>query len=79
MRPASIAPSAAIGNSGMFGKQTAITWPMCKFKFLYKRMANAAEWSRNREYVYERPVIPHSWKMKRMKNVIELIVKWICH
>lgn len=60
MRPASIEPSAAIGNSGMLGKQTAITSPICKLNFVCNRIASAAEWSRNREYVYERPVIPHS-------------------
>lgn len=60
MRPASIEPSAAIGNSGMFGKHTAITSPICKFSFVCNRIASAAEWSRNFEYVYERPVIPHT-------------------
>lgn len=49
MSPASIEPSVAIGNSGMFGKHTAITSPICKFNLVCKRMASAAEWSRNWE------------------------------
>lgn len=65
MRPASIAPRAAIGNSGIFGKHTAITSPICKFSFVCKRIASAAEWSRRREYVYERPVMPHTWNSNR--------------
>lgn len=50
-RPASIEPSVVIAYSGMFGKQTAILSPIWKFNLVCKRIASAAEWSRNREYV----------------------------
>lgn len=60
LKPASIAPKIAIGNSGVFGKQMAITSFCFKLNSVCKRTAKAAELSRNSAYVYCRPVTPHT-------------------
>lgn len=71
-QPASMAPNKAIGYSGMLGKQTATTSPLVRWNFVCRRMASAAQWSRNLAYVYDRSVMAQTCETKMWKSVFML-------